>query len=53
MEAKYTQTLMQEMVYLKCVTVLIKHKVNGKEQNSQQRGWAKVSIIYLKLLCTN
>ena len=41
-EVKYTQILTEGMLYLKYMTVLNKHKMNGKEQNPQQRVWTKV-----------
>ena len=35
---------------LKYSTVLIKRKMNGKEQNYQRRVWAKVHIMSLSML---
>ena len=50
MEAKYTQTIMQEMLDKKYTTVLTKHKVNEKEHNYQQRVLENVDIKSLRLL---
>ena len=50
MEAKYIQTLTQDMIDLKYMTILNKHKINGKAQSLQQRVCGKVYISSLSLL---
>ena len=49
METTYTQTLTQEILYIKYVTKLNKIKVNGKKQNSQGRGVQNVYINSIRL----
>ena len=41
MEDKYIQTLTHEILDYRYVTVLIKLKVNGRDQNPHQRGLEK------------
>ena len=41
---------MQDIIYLKYVTLLEKHKTNIKENNYQQRVWAKSYIKSFRLL---
>ena len=53
METAYIQKLTQDMLDLKYVTVLDKHKVNGKEKKYQKILKAKFHINYLRLLYMN
>ena len=45
-EIRYIQRLTQEMLDQKYVAALNKQKMDGKEQNYQQQGWAKDYINY-------
>ena len=50
MENTYIQILMQEILDLKYVTILDKHKFNGKYQNYHKIFWATFYINYLRMV---